>query len=98
MDETHNTLKFAARAKKIKTNATINEVLDDKTLLRAYKIEIQNLKARLALMESQPTPPLVQNAHLRGSMDSGTHSSDVVEEDVDSDIESEGLILQVRSH
>lgn len=103
VDETHNTLKFAARAKKIKTNATINEVLDDKTLLRAYKIEIQNLKARLAMMESQPASQQGMNPVLKsgsGDRDSGSGTMGVDEsgEDVDSDIESEGLILQVRTH
>jgi centromeric protein E len=53
VDESHNTLKFAARAKTIRTKAHINELLDDKTLLRAYKNEIHILKARLAAMESQ---------------------------------------------
>jgi hypothetical protein len=54
VEETHNTLKFAARAKKIKTNAVVNEMMDDKTLLRAYKMEIFNLKARLVAMEDKP--------------------------------------------
>lgn len=53
VEESHNTLKFAARAKKIKTVANINELMDDKTLLRAYKIEIHTLKARLANLERE---------------------------------------------
>ena len=53
VEESHNTLKFAARAKSIKTSANINEMMDDKTLLRAYKIEIHSLKARLAAVECQ---------------------------------------------
>jgi centromeric protein E len=38
-DESHNTLKFAQRAKRIKTSARINEVIDDKTLLRRASYE-----------------------------------------------------------
>ena len=37
MEETNNTLKFASRAKRIKMESKVNEVLDDKTLLRQYR-------------------------------------------------------------
>ena len=47
VDESLNTLKFAARAKLIKMNARVNEVLDDKTLIKAYKEEIDQLRSRL---------------------------------------------------
>ena len=40
-------LKFAQRAKKIKVKAVINESVDDKTLLRQYKKEIDHLKSEL---------------------------------------------------
>lgn len=44
-DETNNTLKFAARAKKITlAPAAINEQMDDKSLLRHYESEIFSLK------------------------------------------------------
>ena len=46
-EESHNTLKFAQRAKKIKMTARVNEVIDDKTLLRAYRAEIELLRAKL---------------------------------------------------
>jgi len=49
-DETHNTLRFATRAKKIKIEARRNEVVDDKALLRLYRNEIEQLKARLDLL------------------------------------------------
>lgn len=52
-EETHNTLKFAARAKKVRMDAKINETQDDKTLLQAYRQEIESLKAKLSAMESQ---------------------------------------------
>ena len=51
-DESLNTLKFASRAKKIKVEAKVNEVSDDKTLLRQYRQEIEALKAKLAEMET----------------------------------------------
>jgi hypothetical protein len=53
VEETSNTLKFASRAKMIKMSAKVNETLDDKTLLRVYKEEIEQLRVRLQELESQ---------------------------------------------
>ncbi|POM81946.1 Kinesin-like protein [Phytophthora palmivora] len=44
IEETKSTLQFAARAKDIKTSATVNEVLDDQTQLRRLKREVHELK------------------------------------------------------
>jgi hypothetical protein len=49
VDESHNTLKFAARVKKIITKAHTNQVMDDKALLEKYRREITELKAQLLL-------------------------------------------------
>jgi centromeric protein E len=46
-DETVNTLKFASRAKRIKQNATITEVMEENTLLQDYRQEIDELKQQL---------------------------------------------------
>jgi centromeric protein E len=52
-DESNNTLRFATRAKKVKVAAaTVNEDVDDKALLQAYRREIEQLKAKLAEQES----------------------------------------------
>lgn len=48
MDETLSTLKFATRAKNVKNSAKINELVEEKGLLRHYRSEIANLKAELA--------------------------------------------------
>ena len=53
MEETSNTLKFASRAKMIKMQAKVNETMDDKTLLRVYKEEIEQLRVRLQELEMQ---------------------------------------------
>ena len=63
VEESLNTLKFAARAKTIKTRATINDSMDDKTLLMAYKNEIHSLKARLAAVENQSLLRLLSESH-----------------------------------
>ena len=47
LDESHNTLKFATRAKRIKQSAVINEVVDDRTLLQNYREEIDALRCQL---------------------------------------------------
>jgi kinesin family protein 3/17 len=45
--ETHSTLKFGMRAKKIKNDARINEDVDQRALLRKYEIELRKLKQEL---------------------------------------------------
>jgi centromeric protein E len=50
--EMHSTLKFASRAKKVKTNATIDELEDEKILLTVYKSDIRALKDRLAIIRN----------------------------------------------
>lgn len=46
-EESHNTLKFADRAKAITNRAKLNEVLDDKALIKIYRDKISQLKRRL---------------------------------------------------
>ncbi|KAI9216304.1 P-loop containing nucleoside triphosphate hydrolase protein [Blastocladiella britannica] len=47
LDESTNTLKFAARVKQVVTRAHTNHVLDDKALLQKYRKEISELRERL---------------------------------------------------
>jgi len=54
MEESHNTFKFATRAKRIEQKATIQTTKDkDETLLQTYRDEIQNLKQQLAEASQQ---------------------------------------------
>lgn len=46
-EETHNTLKFATRAKKIEIAAQRNEIVDQASLIRRYQEEIQTLRSQL---------------------------------------------------
>lgn len=55
VEESHNTLKFAARVKKIITKAHTNQVMDDKALLEKYRREITELKAQLLLTAAAAT-------------------------------------------
>jgi hypothetical protein len=76
--------------------------MDDKTLLKAYKLEINSLKARLAAMEGShiqglgqmPSPFLQITNGMKESKRTGSNDANDGATD-DNEIESEGLILQV---
>ncbi|XP_041999302.1 kinesin-like protein KIN-7D, mitochondrial [Salvia splendens] len=46
-EETHNTLKFASRAKRVEINASRNRIIDEKSLIKKYQREISSLKEEL---------------------------------------------------
>ncbi|CAL5037416.1 unnamed protein product [Urochloa decumbens] len=46
-EETHNTLKFAHRAKHIEIQALQNKIMDEKSLIKKYQNEIRQLKEEL---------------------------------------------------
>ena len=43
-DESHSTLRFACRAKRVVNNATVNEVLSDAAVLKRQAREIEELR------------------------------------------------------
>nr|CAB3499157.1 unnamed protein product [Digitaria exilis] len=47
MEETHNTLKFASRAKRVEIYAARNRIIDEKSLIKKYQREISSLKNEL---------------------------------------------------
>ncbi|KAL2654451.1 hypothetical protein AAZV13_04G008600 [Glycine max] len=47
MEETHNTLKFASRAKRVEIYASRNKIIDEKSLIKKYQKEISFLKLEL---------------------------------------------------
>ncbi|KAH0643318.1 hypothetical protein KY290_034928 [Solanum tuberosum] len=47
MEETHNTLKFASRAKRVEIYASRNKIIDEKSLIKKYQKEISCLKEEL---------------------------------------------------
>ncbi|KAE9616488.1 putative plus-end-directed kinesin ATPase transcription factor C2H2 family [Lupinus albus] len=47
MEETHNTLKFASRAKQVQVYASCNKIIDEKSLIKKYQREISVLKQEL---------------------------------------------------
>ena len=54
-EETHNTLKFATRAKKIEVVAQRNEILDQSSLIARYQAEIAMLRAQLEAFACGPS-------------------------------------------
>ncbi|MEW5312719.1 MAG: hypothetical protein WDW38_004332 [Sanguina aurantia] len=48
VEESHSTLRFASRAKRVVNNAVVNEVLSDAAVLHRQAKEIEELKKRLA--------------------------------------------------
>lgn len=50
-EETHNTLKFAHRAKHIEIQAAQNKIIDEKSLIKKYQNEIRCLKEELELLK-----------------------------------------------
>ncbi|KAL8217093.1 hypothetical protein R6Q57_023930 [Mikania cordata] len=51
-EETHNTLKFAHRAKHIEIQAAQNRIIDEKSLIKKYQNEIRLLKEELEQLKS----------------------------------------------
>lgn len=62
LEESHNTLKFAIRAKRIQQKAIRTEVVDEKTLLQSYRQEIQELKDQLRQAQEAQKQLESQNA------------------------------------
>lgn len=73
LEESHNTFKFAIRAKKIPQKAILQETADDKTLLQSYREEIEDLRQQLRDMKSQDS--------IIESSPSANSSVDMVSED-----------------
>lgn len=100
VDQSHETLKFASRAKRIKQEAKIEEVLDEKTQIKKYKLEIEELKRQLAesraAQKSTEEKGLALSPALSGpviplSPTSNTHENARID-----DAEAQNLIAAVR--
>lgn len=63
-EETNSSLKFAQRAKKIKNKPLVNEVLDDKALIKKYESEIEELKRKLEVAQ-QAEKQLEELQHIK---------------------------------
>ncbi|AED91048.1 P-loop containing nucleoside triphosphate hydrolases superfamily protein [Arabidopsis thaliana] len=64
-EETHNTLKFAHRAKHIEIQAAQNKIIDEKSLIKKYQYEIRQLKEELEQLK-QGIKPVSQLKDISG--------------------------------
>ncbi|ESQ48833.1 hypothetical protein EUTSA_v10019998mg [Eutrema salsugineum] len=55
-EETHNTLKFAHRAKHIEIQTEQNKIIDEKSLIKKYQHEIRQLKEELEHLKQDIVP------------------------------------------
>nr|AMS24219.1 kinesin 7-Ib protein [Marsilea vestita] len=76
-EETHNTIKFAHRAKHVEIHASQNKIIDEKSLIKKYQKEIQNLKHELEqvkrrMVDSPYTPNSQEDlASLKQQLEAG---------------------------
>jgi len=61
LEETRSTLQFASRAKLVKTRATVNEVLDDRAVIKKLQKEMGDLQKCLAMQKNTPYHHLKSN-------------------------------------
>ncbi|CAH0474736.1 unnamed protein product [Peronospora belbahrii] len=54
--ETHNTLKFASRARRVRNRVVVNESLGESALLRKYRARIQKLEEQLHHLQIRQRP------------------------------------------
>ena len=94
IEESHNTFKFATRAKKIPQKATVNVAVDDKTLLQSYREEIEDLK--LQLQEAKDQQATLQNSNVNTSTTAAVaeDTEDEIAELIDAIGAMEKLILK----
>lgn len=56
-EETMNTLRFASRAKKIVNTVKVNEIVDDKAMIKKMEREMRELKKQLAMQQAGDVSP-----------------------------------------
>eukprot|EP00980_Cylindrotheca_fusiformis_P007670 scaffold1605_cov141-Cylindrotheca_fusiformis.AAC.33 len=93
LEESHNTFKFAVRAKKIKQKAVVNVADDENTLLQTYRDEIEDLRRQLA--EAKEQQRLLQE---RTAAENVVETDEEVRELVDAIKTMERLILKSHPH
>jgi hypothetical protein len=81
VEESHNTLKFGSRAKTIQQHASITEVADEKTLLRSYREEIEELKRQLKEARKTAAEAAVQTPAIKDRADLGSSSEEEEQDD-----------------
>ncbi|KAI4477293.1 hypothetical protein M0804_012883 [Polistes exclamans] len=63
LEESHYTLSFASRAKKVENKPQINEVMSDATLLKRYAKQISKLNCELEKIKKETTEEMENRLH-----------------------------------
>jgi hypothetical protein len=87
MEETISTLKFASRAKKMKSSAQVNEEFDQSALLVQYREEIDRLKTELERYKLMQRPQVISFTG-----DSGQESKTKGQEQAEEDEENQNAL------
>lgn len=94
LEESHNTMKFAIRAKRIPQQATVQETADEQTLLQSYKQEIADLRQQLADLKKTQTSSTTVDGTLSSSSSVDMEQEDEMTELAQSIKKLESLILK----
>ena len=68
LEETRSTLQFASRAKLVKTNAQVNEVLDDRSIIRRLQRELAEARRRSSSTGTEQVKALENKAATAGTV------------------------------
>jgi centromeric protein E len=99
VEESHNTFKFATRAKKVEQKAVVNVADDDQTLLLAYKSEIEDLRKQLAEARAQQRELQEKEKSIDDDAPIGRETTDgEIKELVEAINTMERLILRSKPH
>lgn len=98
LEESHNTFKFATRAKKVEQKAVVNVAEDEQTLLQTYKSEIEDLRKQLAEAKEQQRLLQQQSKEMGEAATDNIDSNGEVKELVEAIKTMERLILKSKPH
>eukprot|EP00814_Leptocylindrus_danicus_P006856 CAMPEP_0116014920 /NCGR_PEP_ID=MMETSP0321-20121206/6536_1 /TAXON_ID=163516 /ORGANISM="Leptocylindrus danicus var. danicus, Strain B650" /LENGTH=842 /DNA_ID=CAMNT_0003484607 /DNA_START=53 /DNA_END=2578 /DNA_ORIENTATION=- len=93
LEETRSTLQFAARAKLVKTNAQVNEILDDRAIIK--KLQKELMEARRLVSEADGKSGSVEEKQLIKALEVQVGNSKNAFADAKKDVEKlKGLMLR----
>ncbi|PWA71634.1 Kinesin, motor domain-containing protein [Artemisia annua] len=94
-EETHNTLKFAHRAKHIEIKAAQNKIIDGKSLIKIYQNKIRSLKEDLEQLHiDTATAPQLNDALLTEELDDGQVK---LQSKLEKEVTKDALLSQIQN-
>eukprot|EP00934_Nitzschia_sp_Nitz4_P005522 Nitzschia sp. Nitz4//scaffold69_size99277//90883//92850//NITZ4_004650-RA/size99277-processed-gene-0.90-mRNA-1//-1//CDS//3329556766//5512//frame0 len=96
LEESHNTFKFATRAKKVEQKAIINVAQDEQSMLQNYKSEIEDLRKQLA--EAKEQQRIYQEKVKHAGEEQKANTDGEIQELAEAIQTMERLVLRSRPH